>query len=417
MAFSTAARQAVSSNRFTLAIGVLVCLQVWLAYALPVFADETYYWSWSESLSWGYYDHPPMIAWLLSILPIRLVSLGCFYLGLWFVFLAARLYDPHSAIFAPLIIISSPIGLVGGVVATPDGPVFLFWSMFVYGFFARRDWLSAFSIGAAILSKMTIWLCIPGALLLLSGRQRIRVICVVVLMASGHALWSVNNDGLPWAFQGSRAIDGFNLPEFLAGQLGLMGPVLCLLAWRLLERGTVEQRRLFVYLSGPTLVACLVASCCLRVEANWPLLGWTVVAVLGAGLVDGRLAKGVLLYGGLTAALAVIAALNQTALPSEKGPDRLSVAYVDCLSKTRDPANFVALRYQDMSMVLYGGHSANYHRPPGRRRSQYDLESRGPAQLCGKMILGPPVLRSLVCSSESSISGCEPFMAMCDCSN
>ena len=31
----------------------------------PLFPDETYYWEWSRRLATGYFDHPPMIAWLI----------------------------------------------------------------------------------------------------------------------------------------------------------------------------------------------------------------------------------------------------------------------------------------------------------------------------------------------------------------
>ena len=33
----------------------------------PVNPDEAYYILWSNNLSLGYYDHPPMIAWLIKV--------------------------------------------------------------------------------------------------------------------------------------------------------------------------------------------------------------------------------------------------------------------------------------------------------------------------------------------------------------
>src|SRR5260221_3255621 len=33
---------------------------------LSPFPDETYYWDWSRHLAFGYYDHPPVIAWLIA---------------------------------------------------------------------------------------------------------------------------------------------------------------------------------------------------------------------------------------------------------------------------------------------------------------------------------------------------------------
>jgi hypothetical protein len=39
------------------------------AFRLPLFPDETYYWEWSRRLEGGYFDHPPMIAWLMAAWP------------------------------------------------------------------------------------------------------------------------------------------------------------------------------------------------------------------------------------------------------------------------------------------------------------------------------------------------------------
>ena len=37
-----------------------------LAFVVPLFPDETYYWEWSRRLASGYFDHPPGIAYLMA---------------------------------------------------------------------------------------------------------------------------------------------------------------------------------------------------------------------------------------------------------------------------------------------------------------------------------------------------------------
>ena len=44
---------------------VLLALRAVFAALLPLSADEAYYWLWSQHPAWGYFDHPPMIAWLI----------------------------------------------------------------------------------------------------------------------------------------------------------------------------------------------------------------------------------------------------------------------------------------------------------------------------------------------------------------
>ena len=49
-----------------------------MAALLPLSADEAYYWLWSQHLAAGYFDHPPMIAWLIraGTLAVRRHAVG-----------------------------------------------------------------------------------------------------------------------------------------------------------------------------------------------------------------------------------------------------------------------------------------------------------------------------------------------------
>ena len=38
----------------------------WLAVALPITGDEAYFYWWGVQPDWGYYDHPPMVGWLIA---------------------------------------------------------------------------------------------------------------------------------------------------------------------------------------------------------------------------------------------------------------------------------------------------------------------------------------------------------------
>src|SRR6266568_4956431 len=64
-----------------LALVVLRCLA---AAWTPLTFDEAYYWMWSKHLAFGYYDHPPMVAFVIRAgtliagdteLGVRLVSI------------------------------------------------------------------------------------------------------------------------------------------------------------------------------------------------------------------------------------------------------------------------------------------------------------------------------------------------------
>ena len=50
---------------FVLTVLVTAVIKLWLAWFFPMTGDEAFFHLWSTRLSWGYYDHPPMIGWWL----------------------------------------------------------------------------------------------------------------------------------------------------------------------------------------------------------------------------------------------------------------------------------------------------------------------------------------------------------------
>ena len=44
----------------------LLGFRLWIAMALPITADEAYFFWWGRIPDWGYYDHPPMIGWWIA---------------------------------------------------------------------------------------------------------------------------------------------------------------------------------------------------------------------------------------------------------------------------------------------------------------------------------------------------------------
>src|SRR6478735_12431071 len=67
-----------------LVIVALVALRLVAAAFTPITFDEAYYWMWSKHLAGGYYDHPPMVAYVIRLgtmiagdttLGVRLVSI------------------------------------------------------------------------------------------------------------------------------------------------------------------------------------------------------------------------------------------------------------------------------------------------------------------------------------------------------
>ncbi len=170
---------------FALLIVTLV-FRCWLAAALPITGDEAYFIWWGMRPDWGFYDHPPLIGWLLAALLLvhdaewwlRLPSVllpGALALGAsWALrrgFVARPLdlsatgqfADPHQqqtlAWGAATLVLLAPVN-VWNVFITTDTPLiyFSFFSALAWLRAARDDdWryylLSGLLLAGAVLSK------------------------------------------------------------------------------------------------------------------------------------------------------------------------------------------------------------------------------------------------------------------------
>lgn len=102
--------------------------------------DEAQYWTWSQSLDWGYYSKPPGIAWQIafgtlffgnselgvrfgSILIGTALSMAVFCLAK-----ACRL-QASTAFWAGIVMAFTPLGVMSSFLAITDGGVVLFWTL------------------------------------------------------------------------------------------------------------------------------------------------------------------------------------------------------------------------------------------------------------------------------------------------
>src|SRR5262245_18790789 len=122
-----------SGDRLWIAVTVVAGLvRLGIAAATPLFPDETYYWDWSRHLAPGYYDHPPMIAWLIrfgtvlagdTAFGVRLFPVLAGVYAADFVCLTARrIGGTRAANIAGIVFAVVPMAAAGLVDATPDAP-------------------------------------------------------------------------------------------------------------------------------------------------------------------------------------------------------------------------------------------------------------------------------------------------------
>ena len=307
-----------------LLLAILLALRVLLLAITPLnlYADEAQYWRWGETLGWGYYSKPPMIAWLIhavtSVLgnsewAVRLPAPFLHTAGAVFLFYLGRdMYGGRTGMLAALGYALMPAVILSSAVISTDGVLMPFWCAALYSFWRLRAgtgaWVSAVGLGVAfsagLLSKYAmIYFVIGIGLTLLIDRDSRRALLslrgLAVLLVAGalfapHMAWNAAHD-----FETvSHTVDNTNLggdlinPEnaltFLIDQLGVFGPVsflaliFGLFVIRSQDEGLMGRDRWLLCFTLPVLIIILGQAVLSRANANWAATAYPAASVLVA---------------------------------------------------------------------------------------------------------------------------------------
>jgi len=201
---------------------------------VPILPEEAYHWNFARHLDWGYYDHPPMIAWAIAAgrtvfgdgpVGIRAVTL-LFSLGTTILLarLAKRFYGEAAATWAVILFTFEPVALPVSEAGFPDSPLFFFWALtmsLVWDAIERGDgrrWLAAgAALGAALLSKYTAIFLVPSVFLYLALSSRDRkwlatpwpylAGVVALLVFSPVIYWNWKHDWASFLFQSQGRLE------------------------------------------------------------------------------------------------------------------------------------------------------------------------------------------------------------------
>ena len=235
----------------------LLAIQALAAGRLELTFDEAYYTLWSRSLSFGYLDHPPMVALLIrgstslfggSELGVRALSLlvvGA--MPALIAFIAWRLFgSAEKAALAALMWIAMPLVSIGAVFVAPDAPLVVFWTLGLSALVelwrtGQKRWLIALglALGLALQSKFTAAFLAAGVVLALVATPSLRRWLISPALFAGLAValaifapfvaWNAAHGWATFAKQLGRAPpNGFApyyLAEFLVAQIGLLNPL------------------------------------------------------------------------------------------------------------------------------------------------------------------------------------------------
>ena len=273
--------------------------------------DETYYWTYSQSLQWGYFDHPPMVA--LSIKLGELFHHGPFFTRMGTIlFSSATVYFGFKALpeklqnvqWYVLIFSSVLIFHIYGFITTPDASLLFFTAIFFYAYksYLQKDDFSniiflSFTIIGLMYSKyhgvLPVFFTFLSNPKLIFKRSAWSVILIAILFFIPHLWWQYEHDWPTVRYhlfernKGNYSID--KTTNYILGQLLIFGPLTTIVALiAILNRklkGDIYLRAHKVTFFG-VLLFFLLSSFSKNVEPHWTLTAGISFVVLTMQLIQ-----------------------------------------------------------------------------------------------------------------------------------
>ena len=274
------------------------------AYTLELQGDEAYYWLYSKYLSWGYFDHPPMIAFFIRFgdsllhneLGLRMLTILASSASVYLLWIILKKYAVDAIAFVSVV---SGIFIfhIYGFTTTPDVPLFFFTVLFYFfyqQYIENDNWLLAFLIGLTV--ACLLYSKYNGILLIIftlaSNIQLLRrksfwfIFLLAIALYIPHIMWqvqhnypSVNYHLFERSARRYKFIDTFS---YLPAQLLMAGPLIGWFLFYSAFKAKVKDRfiRCLLVNCAGTLFFFLVSSFKGEVQPQWTFILYAPLVML-----------------------------------------------------------------------------------------------------------------------------------------
>ncbi|MCU7552149.1 glycosyltransferase family 39 protein [Chitinophagaceae bacterium LB-8] len=285
-------------NKTILLILFFFFLRCVLSFILELGNDEAYYWTYSKSLKFNYFDHPPMVAFFIRFFSANLVLqqyegfirlgsvVGC-ALSTWFMFKATATIHSEKAGWLSACMYSTSFyaAIMAGLHTMPDAPQMVFWTFSLWMLAkittGNQKWITwiFFGLGAGlcIMSKIHgvfLWFGLATFTLLqkrswLARPQFYVALVTSLLLTSPILIWNIQNNFATYLFHSSRVtINAFILNPYaffeeLLGQFFFNNPfhviiiIVALISIKNDKQLQKESLSLFNYIALPLALVLL----------------------------------------------------------------------------------------------------------------------------------------------------------------
>jgi len=339
---------------------------------MPLTAPEAYYWEWSKDLALGYFDHPPMIAYVIRFFTllggdsefyIRLGAVTMSILSTFVLYLLAKdMFGRKTALVCCGIIQIMPFFAAAGILSVPDSPLALFWILTIYfvnraTIFNRRGlwYASGISLGLSLMSKYHAFLLVPCVFLYLVFSRQMRgwlfrkepylALMAGFLVFLPNLYWNIAHQATTFRFllvERHGAIE-FSIRwvlNFVAGFLLFLSPLFALLVlrliprlWRAALRQHDDRYLLLLSTSLTPIIFFGLLSPFMNVGAHWVAVGYTTLCLAVVSLLmESRPRNGrpYLLQGfplaSVTLSLVLVVCIHVIAMSAGSIPPTLRIA-------------------------------------------------------------------------------------------
>ena len=308
-----------------LCLAGIAAITLWRLALLPfstaeLFVDEAQYWFWGQTLDWGYYSKPPLIAWILRAAtdlggnspfwihaPLALIHAGT---ALLLLATGRRLFGDRVGALAGLAFATLPAVSLACLLVSTDTPMLFFFALALYAFVrlgqrASAGWALAMgvAVGLGLLAKYAM-IYFPASALIAAlfvrqariGRRDAGIAVVAGLVTvSPNIFWNLSHDLTTLHHTADNAdwhgvrLEFGKLLEFWGGQFAVSGPVL--FGAFLVGLGGIGRDwriRLLALMALPALAIVSVQAILSGANANWAAAGHLGAVLIGITVLAAR---------------------------------------------------------------------------------------------------------------------------------
>lgn len=309
-------------SRYTfILIALTTIIRIYLASTIGLGIDEAHYVQFALHPALSYYDHPPLIGYIIrffiiiigkSILAVRtpaiLAGIGTAFI---LFFIGKKLYDAKTGFWAVIIFNCIPLfSAVGGITVVPDTILcflwlillFIVWQIYLTG--KKNLWYSAGIItGLMLLTKYTAFVAYPSLILFIlftpSMRKRLKekepyiAFLISIALFLPVLIWNHENYWASFIFQFTHGLGDkkFFNPEIFFKNIGAQAGVFSLIFFFLVyllvktvQRAIKKEDKslFFASFSLPVILLFLYSGLSNEVLPHWPAVGFlTLLPVAG----------------------------------------------------------------------------------------------------------------------------------------